>query len=264
MALRRTLAIHVGSLFELDARLWRAWAERRLHTTGPWSPDCELERDVLLVASGPARPDAPEQYNALYFVGVLRGAEPTSSRTAVAFSALERFPVPVRASERDGWKAIGQTTNRGTTHLLRAGAAAPILADAERAARGESRARASEPPRTAVASVAGESQFHRVHMEDGDGNWLTAWVPLDANARLAASLPGPWLVKAQFNGSDWYGELVPGSGKWQTICWGQSGADSLTDLATAPIKVGRAVVLHDDKNTRALAWRYVVRDVRRV
>jgi hypothetical protein len=85
-----TLAIHVGDAFELDARLWRATAERRLVIGGTQAPARAVRSEVLLLARAEAKAGA-----VFLVVGVLRGARLDGRE--ITFDSLSRFIVPIVA-----------------------------------------------------------------------------------------------------------------------------------------------------------------------
>ena len=71
------------------------------------------------------------------------------------------------------------------------------------------------------------------------------------------------MLKALWDGTIYYGELLPEKGKHHRIQW-DSGPDSFTDLGTVPVQTGRLVRISgsDDLNAE---WReFVIHEVTRV
>jgi hypothetical protein len=97
-----------------------------------------------------------------------------------------------------------------------------------------------------------------VHLE-GDGASVTLYVPLDDDGGYRRGAPLPHLLKAVWDGHEWYGEFVATKDKHNRIIWGAIASDSLTNLLTKGIRVGSAVWISeaDDPNgdTRKLTVR---------
>lgn len=128
--IRETLAIHIGDSFELDARLWRAMAERRLAIGGTQAPSRAVRSEVLLLAR------AETKAGAVFLpVGVLRRARLDGRE--VTFEGLTRFVVPIVAgSDAPGHvrrDLVGDKAAWGPSEFLYAPPAAPELAEAEAA-----------------------------------------------------------------------------------------------------------------------------------
>jgi hypothetical protein len=104
-------------------------------------------------------------------------------------------------------------------------------------------------------------EYHRIHMRSGDGDHVTAYLPLDAG-QFDEHGPQPFLMKGLWNGDDYYGELQPQAGEHHRIVW-DSGPDSLTDLGTAPIKRGAVVRVYESDTTEGHK-EFVVHEVGRV
>ena len=107
-----------------------------------------------------------------------------------------------------------------------------------------------------------KSEYHRIHMRSGDGDHVTAYLPLAAG-RFEKGGPQPFLLKALWVGDDYYGELKPEGSKLNRIVW-DSGPDSLTDFGTVPVKPGALVRVYEDDTTDAEFREFVIHDLSRV
>jgi hypothetical protein len=107
-----------------------------------------------------------------------------------------------------------------------------------------------------------KTEYHRIHMRSRDGDHVTAYLPL-ANGQFDRSGPQPFLMKAVWNGHDYYGELRPQAGTHHRIVW-DSGPEALTDLGTAPIRRGAVLRIFESDTTRADFKEFVVHEVARV
>jgi hypothetical protein len=105
------------------------------------------------------------------------------------------------------------------------------------------------------------TEYHRVHLRSGEGDHVTTYLPL-ADGRFEKSGPQPFLMKAVWNGDDYYGELRPQAGKHHRIVW-DSGPDSLTDLGMAPIKRGSIIRIYED-TLEADYKEFVIHEIGRV
>ena len=105
-------------------------------------------------------------------------------------------------------------------------------------------------------------EYHRIHMRSRDGDHVTAYLPL-ADGRFAVSGQQPFLMKALWNGDDYYGELQPQAGAHHRITW-DSGPDALTDFGTAPVKRGAVIKIFESDTTHADFKEFVVHEVTRV
>jgi hypothetical protein len=103
------------------------------------------------------------------------------------------------------------------------------------------------------------ARAHRVHLVSDDGDWLTAYLPLDPERRLVRA-PEPWLVKATFGGDDYFGEFKRGDKKWNRILW-SGAAPSFLDLGTIPVRRYATVRLYDEGTDPMDAYEYLVRDI---
>jgi hypothetical protein len=107
-----------------------------------------------------------------------------------------------------------------------------------------------------------KAEYHRIHMRSRDHDVVTVYLPL-RDGRFEKTGPQPFLMKALWNGEDYYGELKPETGLHHRITWDR-GPESITDLGTAPIKRGSVVRIFESDTTEADFKEFVIHDVSRV
>jgi len=100
-------------------------------------------------------------------------------------------------------------------------------------------------------------------MRSGDGDHVTAYIPLDKDGRLDPGGPGPFLMKALWGGELYYGELKPEAGERNRITWDR-GLDALTDLGTVPIRRRGIVRVWESDGLDSDHYDFVVHDLSRV
>jgi len=102
------------------------------------------------------------------------------------------------------------------------------------------------------------SGFYRVHLQNGQHTFVTAIVPLDSEGNFNPGAPQPYLFKANWEGTDYWGEFsemrqLNGKkymlGRW----YSRDGGDypSLTDFLTVPVGVGRIVRIWDQADLKS-------------
>lgn len=101
-----------------------------------------------------------------------------------------------------------------------------------------------------------EAGHYRVRLEHDD-DWIVIFLPLSEDGTLDGRRPSPYLFKAAWDSTEYYGELhIRSDGN--RLEWGADAPDSLTDLMTAPIRgVGTIVKVWetDDRNSDSRAYR---------
>ena len=110
-----------------------------------------------------------------------------------------------------------------------------------------------------------EPGTYRVFLESmDDDDWFVVHVPLDAEGNLGTG-PQPYLVKALWEGYVSYGELEHTGESYNVIHWAGEAVDSLTELLTAPLKLGSIVRIHEGDDAEGSdAYAFRVRDLRRL
>jgi hypothetical protein len=105
-------------------------------------------------------------------------------------------------------------------------------------------------------------EYHRLHMRTDDGDHVTAYLPLK-DGQFAKAGPQPYLLKALWDNTDYYGELKAQDGSHHRIEWEDTSV-SLTDLGKAPLKRGAVIRIFYSDSTDADFKEFVVIELARV
>ncbi len=108
-----------------------------------------------------------------------------------------------------------------------------------------------------------DAGYYRIRLEHDD-DWIVIFLPLTADGTLNGSLPSPYLFKAAWDSSEYYGELhVRPDGN--RLEWGSDDPDSLTDLLSVPIRgVGSIIKVWESDDQSSESRLYRVRSVVRL